>query len=145
MTPLPEDLARKAARLLQRRLKEWLEPGENVTVSGEQGDEGAEVVVTLELPGGHRRTETGVRVAVPGGASTPEAALDLAFDAADAFLGQWLEEGRETRHPIEWVELTFDDRPVQVRQRITRPIVEAEADRLLDEDEGEDGDGPAGV
>ncbi|RMG10644.1 MAG: hypothetical protein D6729_19235 [Deltaproteobacteria bacterium] len=133
---LPEDLARQAASLLLERHRAHLDPADRFEVTGELGRAWVEVVLAFGDPKGRARTEVTVRVTIPEGAPDPKAALDLAFDAGDAYLGQWLEEGRP-QQPIDFEEARYEGRPVHVRLRRRRPALEAEAERLLRE-AGED-------
>ena len=139
---LPEDLRRQAARLLAERHGPHLRSGERFWVDGVLEKDGVEVELALGDPEGRDRTEVTVRVRIPEGATDLQAALDLAFDAGDAYLGQWLEEGRP-HVPIDFQPATFEGKAVEVRLLRRRPALEEEADRLLAEADGATGGGSA--
>lgn len=128
---LPEAVCRDAASLLGARHRDHLAEGETFTVDGETGPDGVEVVLVLEAPGGADRAETTCRVDVPAGAPDEDAALDRALDAADAFLGSWLEGGRAERHPGDFGEYDYEGATVHLRFHRSRPALDAEADRIL--------------
>ena len=130
---LPDALCRDVAGLLQGRHQDRLGPGELFTVAGEMDADGVEVTLVLDAPGGHDRAEAVCRVAVPKGAPDADAALDRALDAADAFLGSWLEGDRAEHFPVDFEEYEYGGAPVSLRFRRSRPTVETKADRLLRE------------
>ena len=94
------------------------------------------VLVALVGADGATRHEFEVRAPQRiGGGGGPR---DLALDAADSLLGEWLEDERP-RLPGVTALREYEGTPVQVTARLVLPRLQAEADRLLgesDEDEG---------
>ncbi len=133
---LPEDLCRRAADLLQERYGHALEPGESFVVRGSLFAGEAEVRIEIEKSDplervGPELIEVAAKVGVPEGARDADEALGVALDASDAFMGEWLEAGREERHSIDFVDHYYRGRPVSIRMRRSRPALEAEAERIL--------------
>ncbi len=121
----------EASDLLRQRYAALLHDNEMLRVAARMDPSEVEVTVCIETSGGDERVEIDTKVSVPLAAEKPEEALLLALDAADAFLGEWLEGGREERHSIDYVEHRYEGRFVLVRLRRSRPLLEAQADRLL--------------
>lgn len=131
---LPKETLQQTAQLLARRHAADLKPGEEFDVDVDIDSEQVEVTFHLDVAGGKERIEVVCRVPIPAAAVDAEAGFALGIDAADAFLGQWLEGDREERFPIDFIEAEFEGKTVGVRMRKSRPSVEAEADRLLEDD-----------
>lgn len=122
------------AALLQERWGEHLQQDERFFASvGEAEGQGAKVCLGLEDADGSTRTEFEVVAPRQAGGRN---AVDVALDAADALLGEWLEADRPrpTGHTAPRI---WEGIEVQVTVRRLHPRLEAEADRLLGEgDEG---------
>lgn len=122
------------SRALAERWADELDEGESFEVSIDVTDAEARVVLSLVGTDASIRHEFQVRT--PVGSRGSEGARDLALDAADAVLGEWLEDGRPRLAGLE-VERDYQGSPVWVHARRVAPRLEAEADRLLgDGDEG---------
>ncbi len=124
-----------AAALLER-WEEFLHEGE--AFEAKVDTEGKETSVTLAVvdADGARRYEFEVKAPqrVGGGAG----AVDVALDAADALVGEWLEDGRPRLSGMTAAR-EYEGTPVQVTTRMVLPRLESEADRLLGEDDDEGG------
>ncbi len=123
--------------LLEERLQGMLEPGERVRVSGETG--GQEVQARFVLEGGRTgaRLELESRVELGGKVKSLERARDLAVDALDLVLLEYLESERSIRYSGAWQQRELQGAAVAVRVERTFPGLEAQADALLDKKDGE--------
>ena len=121
-------------QLLARRWRDSLEPGERFEAHRaiEDGDAVARFALVSEDGSTHHVFE--VRAAAAG--PDRDERLDLVADACDLALGAWLEEGRPRLEGIP-EEREFEGVPVRFTAAVRRPGLEAEADRLLGEGDGE--------
>lgn len=126
---LSADLCASVAEALEVRYGQWMRGGERAGATGRIEAGQVEVTLFVEAESGSARWEVCVRVA--RGTRSEEEALDLALDAADAALGEWLEGGREERPPPIFEEARFRGETVGLRRRRTSPRLEAEADAIL--------------
>jgi len=124
------------AAALRERWAEYLREGESFEAEIDAEGKEARVLLAVVDADGSTRHEFEVVAAqrVGGGGG----ALDVALDAADALVGEWLEDGRP-RLPGVSVAREYEGTPVQVTARLVLPRLQAEADRLLDGDEEEGG------
>lgn len=121
------------AGALAERWEEFLREGESFAAAIESENEETRVVLALVDPDGATRHE--FVVVAPQRVGGGRDAAELALDAADALMGEWLEDGRP-RLPGVPALREYEGTPVQVTARLVHPRLQAEADRLLgDEDE----------
>lgn len=118
--------------LLARRWRDALEPGERFLAF--RGVEGELAVARFTLVTADGKTHHQFEVAAKAGEDNARL-LDLVTDACDLSIGAWLEEGRP-RLPGVPEERSFDGVPVRLTCTVRRPGLEAEADRLLGEEDG---------
>jgi hypothetical protein len=126
------------ASALAERWEEFLRPGESFLAEVDTEGERARAMLALVDADGATRYEFEVLAPLQVGGGRD--ARELALDAADALLGEWLEDERP-RLPGVADAREFDGTPVQVTARLVHPRLQAEADRLLGEDEGDEGGG----
>lgn len=122
------------SKALAERWEEEIEAGESFDVTMDYTDTHVTVVLALVEADASIRHEFEVRT--PIGSRGKEGARDFALDAADAVLGEWLEDGRPRLSGME-AERDYQGSPVWVQGRRVAPRLEAEADRLLGD--GDDG------
>lgn len=118
--------------LLARRWRDALEPGERFEAFRGLEDRVAVARFALVSRDGATHHEFEVTADTAGG--DPEGLLDLVTDACDMALGAWLEEGRPRLEGVP-EEREYEGVPVRLTQRVLRPGLVAEANRLLGEDE----------
>jgi hypothetical protein len=116
--------------LMAERTEGLLRPGERLAVSGRT--EPGEVFARFSLegmPAGERfELESKVaRAQVPD----PDRARDLAIDALDLLLLEYLEAERGLRYSGVWEQRELQGLPVSVRVERTNPQLDAQADELL--------------
>lgn len=119
----------KLAAALDERFEDLLRPGEHFAARVEV--EGNAIHVGITLLSGSERHE--FEVDLRGDRSVGDA-FDLAVDAVDAAIGSWLEEDRP-RLPGHSEDRTYRGAALHFSARTRRPNLEAEAERLLSEDE----------
>lgn len=117
--------------LLARRWRDALEPGERFLAF--RGIEGDLAVARFTLVAADGRTHFQFEVAAEAGEDTGRI-LDLVTDACDLSIGAWLEDGRPRLSGVP-EERSFEGVPVRLTCTVRRPGLEAEADRLLGEDD----------
>ena len=128
-----DEARRPIEQVFIERLEEQLEPGERLTIEGEDRPE--EIEARLVLQGG----KDGARVVIEARVSLSEAGLEadaaryLALDAVDLVLLEYLDSGRSTRFAGVWEGRELEQKPVSVRAERTFPDLEEQADTLLDE------------
>jgi hypothetical protein len=115
-------------RAMAQRLEGQLAPGEKVEVAGRTGDD---VQASFTLKGGPEgeRLVLEAKVAVQASA---EQARELALDALDLVLLEYLESGRRLRFSGVWEGRDLRGRPLQLRGERTYPDLDAQADKLLE-------------
>jgi hypothetical protein len=124
------------AAALEERWEEFLREGESFLAEVDSEGEKARAMLALVDADGATRHEFEVLAPLRVGGGRD--ARELALDAADALLGEWLEDGRP-RLPGIAAPREFDGTPVQVTARLVHPRLQAEADRLLGDDDDEGG------
>jgi len=124
------------ADALAERWAEYLREGESF--SAEVAEEKGETRVVLALVGPDGATRHEFEVVAPQRVGGGGSAAELALDAADALLGEWFEDGRP-RLPGVPTAREYEGTTVQVTARLVHPRLDAEADRLLGEDDEEGG------
>lgn len=126
------------AAALRERWEEYLREGETFEAEIDTG--GKEARVLLAVVGADGSTRHEFEVKAPQRVGGKAGALDVAVDAADSLLGEWFEDGRP-RLPGVTAEREYEGMPVQVTARLVLPRLQAEADRILGEDEDDEGGG----
>jgi hypothetical protein len=126
----PED-SRDVEQAMGERLSGMLDPGERLSVFGESFP--SEVHARFTVEGGPRgeKLELESRVDLDkAGVAEPEG-RDLALDALDLTLFEWLESERRMPLSGAFEERELSGKPVRVRAERTFPGLEARADALL--------------
>lgn len=119
---------------MAERLEGALEPGEALTVDG--SSDPSEVRARFVLAGGRSkaRLELDARVELAATGLSAEDARDLALDALDLILLEYLESDRAVRYSGVEEERELNGVPVFVRAERSFPELEAQADALLEDD-----------
>ena len=131
MSAWTPDFCREVERALDQRLAGQLSSGERVRISGESGDD---VSATFALDGGASGERLLLASRVPVGRAGLDSARDLALDALDLILLEYLESGRSLRFSGVWEARELRGHTVQVRGERTLPDLEAQANALLGPD-----------
>jgi len=132
---ISDALAAEITSLLRGRWQDCLATGETFEVSGEYAE--TELAVRVALihgpQGANYRLEAGVNW--EENALTREDAIYALLDLLDGYVGDYLEEGRDERVPLDWQPVEVDGRTIRVRGVLTYPNLEDQANLLLDEDD----------
>ncbi|WP_373048076.1 hypothetical protein [Vulgatibacter sp.] len=131
---MAEFSAEAVAAALGERWEEYLQAGESFEAAIDT--EGTEARVSITLVDADGATRHEFEVKAPQRVGGAGGSVEVAMDAADALVGQWLEEGRP-RLPGVAAAREYEGTPVVVTMRLVHPRLQAEADRLLG-DEGDD-------
>ena len=132
--PLEAQLCIKTATLLKERHGPHLAPDEAIEVNGELAHGHARVGMVM-VPR-DRSTSLTLETVVEldrNNLDHPGEARDLALNALDAILGEFLASERLQVLPPAWTAHGFEGREVLVRGAYTRPQLDDEASRLLAE------------
>jgi len=117
---------------LADQIGEALLPEERLSVEG--ASSAAEVTTRWTLEGGRERLVLEARVDPKETGLDLEQARDLAIDALDLLLLEWLESGRRTRFSGVFELRELQGRSLWVRVERTFPDLEAQAAALLQRD-----------
>jgi len=134
---LPAWVKAEVPQILSMRYQEWLAVGERAGVEGslwgeeESGSAKAFVELTVYVDNPARGSRHEATVRLPREGLSERAAIELALDAADAALGEWLEEGRESRHRDLFEEASFDGLSLLLRLRLRHPALEEQAEAII--------------
>lgn len=116
---------------MAERLEGLIAPGERLSTFGESSAEEVRARFVLEGGASGERVQLESRVELSRmGAGEPEA-RELAIDALDLVLLEYLESGRAVRFAGVFEERELRGRPVAVRAERTFPELDAQADALL--------------
>lgn len=117
--------------VLLDRVAGLLRPGERLEVDGEGS--AAKVHARVVLEGGAAGERVEVESEVELGPTGPdgEGARDLALDALDLVLLEYLESGRSLRLSGAWERRELRGQAVRLRAERTFPALDAQADALL--------------
>lgn len=142
--PIPFDVVfnTQIQELLLERHGPLLDPKESLTISGEMSHGHVTGALRLEAEDQSSLLELAVRVELePNTIDSPVDARTVCLDALDAVFASWLESERVMRLPPLWDAYQFETWDVSLRGEVTRPNLEAEADRWLAmaDSPGEDG------
>jgi len=133
-TAISEELAKEITALLRARWQDYLAVGETFEVSGDVAEN--DLAVRIELVNGPQ----GARYRMEAGVNweedelTRQEAIYALLDLLDGYVGDYLEEGRDERLPLDWQPVELEGRTIRVRGVLTYPNLEEEADLLLGED-----------
>lgn len=137
--PIFSEAERKQiATALKRSFQSSLVPGERFFVAGELDDE--RIVVEIELSNPDRTAVTsffGGKELVRNEETSLIEHRATIVDFLSAMIDEHLREGRWPRPHLEWKEYTFEGAVVFYRGAARNEALEAEADRILAEAEGE--------
>jgi hypothetical protein len=114
------------------RWEDYLRPGERFEVRAERTDADVSVSIVLHSPkpASVYTVETGLAVPSSDKAAVQEA-LRFLLDAADAVLGEYLEEDRGVVLSPEWSTVTSEGRELRARATLRKPELESKADQIL--------------
>lgn len=126
----PEDCDRIAAALHARyapRLRD-----ERFAVTGRVEPGFVELAVALERLDRSQRYGMEFRAALAENRMGEEAARDLLLDFVGYYLDQYFEGGRDPLLPLDFQPYEMGSHVVYARGDVTFPLLDAEADRILD-------------
>jgi len=126
----PPQIANMREILLDR----WgtrMDPEEDFKVSGARV--GTHVTVGLLVMGGAFRYLSEASIDHVNEECTVEDAALLLLDLLEGYFADYLDADRICQVPLDWSNLTFQGKAVQVRGDATRPGLDSAADKLLDE------------
>lgn len=133
-----ESERKQVADALKRSFRGALVPGERFAVAGELDDE--RIIVEIELSNSDRTAVTSFfagRELVRKEETTLIEHRALLVEFLSAMIDEHLREGRWPRPHLEWKEYTFESATVFYRGAARNEALEAEADRILAEADGE--------
>lgn len=131
----PKELS-DVQEILADRVAGLLAPGEKLSITGSSSAE--EVHARFVLDGSPKgdRLELEAKVDLATAGLGPDEGRDLALDALDAILLDYLQSERGTRYSGVFEARELRGKPVLVRAERTFPALEAAADALLGKDGG---------
>ncbi len=133
-TPWPRQERQLIEAAMAERLEGALEPGESLSVEGESGPESVQARFVLAGGPSKARLLLEARVDLRAARLPADDARDVALDALDLILLEYLESERSLRFSGVEEERELNGVTVFVRADRSFPELEARADALLDDD-----------